>query len=310
MPHHCTTSVRMSVIVNYLKSRMEILILNARAGMAIDSQQYEELSKSAVNAIKQVCLGVKGVSPQELTELLQAITDAPLNAQYRCELRDLFNQMLSNDPSLSSTELVKVHFPEKYLRTEDWNQLMDSGKDVSTKLLYLATLWANLGLVHPSEKSSKNIAALGVLTEPEVVIAGPLGVQRVRTFKKFLKDTAANVRADISSKSPEVYTGFVDQLQQHFPVWYNMVYSEGHPPVACPAHLLNTVRRMQACMGCRCSKAGCENMGSIRGSSTPMGHALQMLMNMPRNSQTQVEQPLPGLVVYPKDHGLPGPSWL
>ena len=56
MPHHCTTSVRMSAIVNYLKSRMEILILNARAGMAIDSQQYEELSKSAVNAIKQVCL--------------------------------------------------------------------------------------------------------------------------------------------------------------------------------------------------------------------------------------------------------------
>ena len=32
MPHHCTTSVRMSVIVNYLKSRMEILILNKVRG--------------------------------------------------------------------------------------------------------------------------------------------------------------------------------------------------------------------------------------------------------------------------------------
>ena len=111
--------------------------------------------------------------PQELTELLQAITYAPLDAQYGCELRDLFNQKLSNDPSLSSTACVKVDFPENYLRTEDWNTLMDSGKDVSTKLLYLATLWANLGLVHPSEKSSKNIAALGVLTEQEVVIAAP-----------------------------------------------------------------------------------------------------------------------------------------
>ena len=38
-----------------------------------------------------------------------------------------------------------------------------------------------------------------------------------------------------------------------------------------------------------------------------MEHALRMLMNMQRNSQTQAEQPLPGLVVYPKDHGLPGP---
>ena len=87
----------------------------------------------------------------------------------------------------------------------------------------------------------------------------------MRTFKKFLKDTDANVRADISSKSPEVYTGFVDELQQHFPVWYNMVYSEGHPPVACPAHLLHIVRRMQACMGCRCSKAGCADLGSLGG---------------------------------------------
>ena len=175
LPHHCTTSVRMSVIVNYLKSRMEILILNARSGVDPNTQQYEELPKSAVNAIKQVCLGVKGVPPQELTVLLQAITDAPLNAQYSGELRDLFNQKLSNDPSLSltSTACVKVDFPENYLRKEDWDKLMDSGTDVNAKLLYLATLWANLGLVHPSEKSSNNIAALGVLTEQEVVSAGP-----------------------------------------------------------------------------------------------------------------------------------------
>ena len=57
-----TTAVRMSVIVNYLKSRMEILILNAKTGMDTNSQHYEGLSKDAVNAIKQVCLGVKGVS--------------------------------------------------------------------------------------------------------------------------------------------------------------------------------------------------------------------------------------------------------
>ena len=161
--------------VNYLKSRMEILILNAKTGMGTNSQQYEGLSKDAVNAIKQVCLGVKGVSEKELTELLQAITDAPLNAQYRDELRDLFNQKLSNDPflSLTSTASIKVDFPENYLRQQDWDMLMDTGADVNVKLLYLATLWANLGLVHPTERSAKNIAALGVLTEEEVVVGGP-----------------------------------------------------------------------------------------------------------------------------------------
>ena len=49
-----TTAVRMSVIVNYLKSRMEILILNANTGMDTNSQQNDGLSKDAVNAIKQV----------------------------------------------------------------------------------------------------------------------------------------------------------------------------------------------------------------------------------------------------------------
>ena len=52
-----TIAVRMSVLVNYLKSRMEILILNAITGIDTNSQQYEGLSKDAVNAIKQVCLG-------------------------------------------------------------------------------------------------------------------------------------------------------------------------------------------------------------------------------------------------------------
>ena len=173
----------------------------------INSQQYEELSKNAVNAIKQVCLGVKGVPPQELTELLQAITDAPLDAQYRCELRDLFNQKLSNDPSLSSTELVKVHFPENYLRTEDWNTLMDSGKDVSTKLLYLATLWANLGLVHPSEKSSRNIAALGVLTEQEVVIAGPWVFSTCANSRSSLKPMSGQTpAASLQRCTPALWT--------------------------------------------------------------------------------------------------------
>ena len=85
-----STAIAMSVIVNYLKSRMEILILNAKTGMDTTGQGYDKLCKDAVIAIKQVCLGVKGVSPQELTDLLQTITDAPLSGQLRDELRDLF----------------------------------------------------------------------------------------------------------------------------------------------------------------------------------------------------------------------------
>eukprot|EP00974_Lingulodinium_polyedra_P045976 4406711-Lingulodinium_polyedra.AAC.1 len=53
--------------------------------------------------IKQVCLGVKGVTPQELATLLQSVTDAPLNEQFRTEPRDLFNQKLTSDPSLALT---------------------------------------------------------------------------------------------------------------------------------------------------------------------------------------------------------------
>ena len=202
-----TTAAMMSVTVNYLTSRMEILSLNAKTGMDTHNKQYEGLSKDAVNAIKQVCLGVKGVSEKELTELLQAITDAPLNAQYRDELRDLFNQKLSNDPflSLTSTASINVDFPENYLRQQDWDMLMDTGADVNVKLLYLATLWANLGLVHPTERSAKNIAALGVLTEEEVVVGAPWEWNTLRTFKKSLKDCVSKIRATNFSNSPGVH---------------------------------------------------------------------------------------------------------
>ena len=117
----------MSVIVNYLKSRMEILILNEKTGMDPTSQQYENLSKEAVSAVKQVCMGVRGVSPQELADLLDAIAKAPLKAEHRDELRDLFNQKLNNDPSLSlaRSDTTKVDFPENYMRQEDWDKLLD-----------------------------------------------------------------------------------------------------------------------------------------------------------------------------------------
>ena len=275
-----------------------------------NSQQYEGLSKDAVNAIKQVCLGVKGVSPQELTELLQAITDAPLNAQYRDELRDLFNQKLSNDPSLSLTitACIKVDFPENYLRQQGWDMLIDTGADVNVKLMYLATLWANLGLVHPTERSAKNIAALGVLTEEEVVVGGPMGVSHLRTFKKSLKDCVSKIRATNISNSPGVYTGFVDELQKSYPQWYSQVYSEASPPVDCPAHMHMAVKRMQSTMACRSSKAGCGNLGNPRGETT-MGNAVQMLLNMQMANQMQVpmEQSLPGLVVYPPGGAEHGP---
>ena len=91
----------MSLIGNYVKSRMEILILNEKTGMDTNSTKYEDISKDAVNAIKGVCLGVKGITPQELAELLRTIADTPLPEQFRTELRDMFNQKLSTDPSMS-----------------------------------------------------------------------------------------------------------------------------------------------------------------------------------------------------------------
>ena len=72
------------------------------------------------------------------------------------------------------------------------------------------------------------------------------------------------------------------------------------------------MKRMQATMGCRSSKTGCGNLGSLR---TPigMGQAMQMMLNMQR-APVQAEQGLPGLVVYPNrvpaqsmGQGLPGP---
>ena len=281
---------------------MEILVLNAKSGMDTTSSYYAELSKDAVCAIRQVCLGVKGITPPELAELLRCIADAPLHEQLRGELRDLFNQKLCNDPSVSlhRSTLTKVDFPENYFRQVDWDKLMDSKEDVNCKLVHLAKFWANLGLEHPTEKSAKNIAALAVLTEQDVVIAGPLGVHYLRTFKKQLKEFAVKLRADnMCSQAPEVCTGSVGQLQQSFPQWYSNAYSQDNPPVGCPPHVLLNVKNMQANMGCRSSKTGCDQLGKMKQCN--MSKALQMFANMQmQRNQMQVEQPLPGLVLFPR----------
>ena len=211
--------------------------------------------------------------------------------------------------------LTKVDFPENYLRQVDWGKLMDSHSDVTCKLVHLCNFWANLGLQHPTEKSAKDIAALAVLTDQEVVIAGPMGVHYLRTFKKHLKEFALSLRAvNMCSQAPEVYTGVVSQLQQRFPEWYSKAYSQDSPPVGCPPHVLLSIKTMQANMGCRSSKTGCDLLGRSRLCN--MSQTMQLFGNMQtqRSMQTQpMEQPLPGLVVFPRrqpycegPQGLPG----
>ena len=147
--------------------------------------------------LSSTCGGAKGISPKELAEFLRCIAEAPLDEQLRGELKDLFNQKLSTDPYMSwqRPTLTKVDFPENYLRQVDWDKLMDSHSDVSCKLVHLCNFGANLGLQHPTEKSAKDIAALASLTEQELVIAGPMGVHYVRTFKKHLREFALSLRA-------------------------------------------------------------------------------------------------------------------
>ena len=102
----------MSAVVNYLKCRVGIIVLNARTGMGTNSNKYADLCKAAVCAVKQVCLGPKGITPQELAELLRCIADAPIDEQFRCELRGICNQKLSSDPyvNVHRSTLANVGF--------------------------------------------------------------------------------------------------------------------------------------------------------------------------------------------------------
>ena len=138
-----------------------------------------------------------GITPQELAELARCIGYAPIDARFRGELRDLFNQKLSSDPSVSlhRSTLTKVEFLANYLRQVNWDKFMNNQEDVNIKWVHLAKFWDNLGLRHPTGKSAKDIAACAVLTEQEAVMAGPMGVHYLRTFKRKLKETAVELRA-------------------------------------------------------------------------------------------------------------------
>ena len=160
--------------------------------------------------------------------------------------------------------LTKVDFPEKNLRQVGWDKLMDSHSDVTCKLVHLCIFWASLGLQHPTEKSAKDIAALAVLTEQEVVIAGPMGVHYLRTSKKHLKEFALSLRAvNMCSQAPEVYTGVVAQLQQSFPEWYSKAYSQDNPPVGCPPHVLLSIKKCRPTWAAGRAKQGVTCWGEV-----------------------------------------------
>ena len=156
--------------------------MHAETGMDTKSSQYVDLCKAAIGVVRQVCLQLQLISLQELAELLRCIADAPIDAQFHCELKGIFNQKLSSDPSVHvhRSTLTTVEVSENYLRHVEWAKFMNNRGDVNSKLSQLGKFWTNLGLQRPTEKSAKDIAACEMLTEPDCVIAGPLGVQYLR----------------------------------------------------------------------------------------------------------------------------------
>ncbi len=298
LAHH----YKMSALVNYLKSRIEILVLNLKTGLDPQSEPYQKLATAAVLAIKKMCTGVRTVSPQDLQQLLTIISDAPLTEEQRAELRDLFNQRIDETAGGSFTG-VKVDFPEAYHRQVDWDtMLLKENIDVNTKLCFVANFWSNLGLTRPSEIASKNIASLAVLCEHESVLAGPMGVQHVRTFKKLFKEFSS-IRTDGLSPlpPPKGFPSSVAEFGATEPIWYGKVYNQDGP-VPCPTHVFALVKKIQSIMGCRSSKAGCSLQAfASRGASNMSPLAAQMLLQLQAHaistSSQQAKQP-PGFVIF------------
>ena len=77
----------MTAVLNYFTTRLEILELNKRSGVAQDSEQFELMSDDAVTSTLRAHGAVSSYNVDAASKLLDMVLNAPLSDRHKEKLR-------------------------------------------------------------------------------------------------------------------------------------------------------------------------------------------------------------------------------
>ena len=257
----------MTAVLKYFTTRLEILELNKRSGVAQDSEQFELLSDDAVTSTLRALGAVSSYNADVASKLLDMVLNAPLSDRHKEKLRTAFNRKIRDswvqDPSIQgcagAPKGFSCKYPEVFLRQKDWDKVTDKAINLNDKFTTLALVFVDLQLFPASECTVRDIAALALLNvEDESHIHGKHGLELVRLSKKIMNDVGQGRVFRLSSIGRNLPDSILE-FKSADPEGYSIMYDGSPENEACgaPAGLLARIMRTRHLLPCRITRAGC-----------------------------------------------------
>ena len=251
----------MSAIINLVRARAELLRLNLKSGLLVDSSEYQRISGDATAVIAMQIGNVSKLNCEQSAEILKLCTEDSLFTQDQIDrVRNVVNAKLdqvAGKSNASGTTYQRIADPETWLPhdlfstvTEPNTMKMEEWSHKVFRISTLAAFFGAGGLLHPEEYTSRDIVSVALLDVPDAVIVHA-GVQLVQRFKTLVKDVARSHTAKNGTVPPKYTTP--DDLRSEHPKWHASMYAHGKVP---GVNAVDVVRlaSVRNTLGCRNTK--------------------------------------------------------
>jgi hypothetical protein len=287
-PHRqCSYPFARLTMLSLLKASIEYVAV-ARAAGAEEGGLFDATISSLTKKFGEV----RSVAMVEATEMLDLIGNSVLPKEKQRVLAEIINAKVLLVGESSTVKKMQVHnHVESYLTAQEWDQLTKPELTSDTDILHmLATRMLRIGLIHPSEPTSKNVVSL--LTAARTCGGtGVNGLELIREYKKIHKSLGQGFHACV--QGPTTYPANPETFKALHPAIYADAYRGEAAPVPCRIPKVD-ILRVQFAQPCRSTKASCKGVPAQKAaasdSTLQMQHMVAGAMHAFANLQEKPQQ--------------------
>jgi hypothetical protein len=274
-------------MLSLLKASMEYVAVASLAG-ANEGSLYD----SSVASLMKKFGEVRSVPLVEATNMLELVASSVLPKAKQSILAECINaKVLLAGESSTAKKMQSHNHVEAYLTGVEWDQLKNTDVYSDTDCLHmLAGRMLRIGLLHPSEPTSKNIVSLLTAARANAG-TGVTGLELIREFKAIHKSLAPGYHE--CAQGPTTYPSTTETFKALQPAIFAEAYKGEAAPVPSKIPRVQ-ILRVQYAQPCRSTKASCKGVppqkAAASNSTLQMQHMVAGAMHAFANLQEK-QQP-------------------
>ena len=265
----------MSAVILFIEARHEILRCNIKIKVAAET--FAKLSKDCGAAIVSTVMKYT-ISEVDIARAMASVSEGPMLDDDKSLVVSSLTARLATDPSqgaslqrrsLQNAELIRNYFTE-----DEWLNNLAPGVPRDQKIDFVCKRAILLGIVSPTEKSVAAMTAIvmfGMDASPSQVLVV------LRDVKKQMKSIVSRI---VPTVMPPVLPESPADFAKEFGTLYGGVFGAAEP--CKPPGNNMTWSQWQACVPCRITRAGCQDVAQV-GVKT--GRAMQALSDVMKQQQ-------------------------